>query len=70
MNTNKKIPTDQQTQEIISAREQDILIRGEEHSVYDINGKIVTLKAACLWYDNDCRYIKPKSAEEVSCIIN
>lgn len=70
MNTNQKIPTDQQTQEIISAREQDILIRGEEHYVYDVSGRVVTLKAACLWYDDNCRYIKPKSAEEFSCIIN
>ena len=42
---NKKIPTDQQTEEIINAREQDILIRGKDCPVYDYNGKIVELLA-------------------------
>ncbi len=70
MNINKKIPTDQQTKEILCAREQDILIRGEEHIVYDYNGKVVELKTACLWYDENCRYVKPKSAEELSCIVS
>lgn len=70
MNINKKIPTDQQTQEILCAREQDILIRGHEHSVYDYDGKVVELKSAYLWYDENCRYVKPKSVEELSCIVS
>ena len=32
---NRKIPTDQQMEEIISAREQDILIRGKDCPVYN-----------------------------------
>jgi hypothetical protein len=70
MNTSKKIPTDEDCKEIIKNRELDLLERGENHPVYDMNGKIVELKAANIWYDELCKYVKPKSTEEINCIVS
>lgn len=70
MNTSKKIPTDEECKEIIKNRELDLLERGENHPVYDMNGKIVELKAASIWYDELCKYVKPKSTEEINCIVS
>ena len=67
---NKKIPTDQQTEEIINAREQDILIRGKDYPVYDYNGKIVELGTARIWYDENGYYVKPKSSQDFECTIS
>lgn len=69
MPINKRIPTEKESEEIIKARKQDITERGENHSVYDYNGKVVKLSAATLWYDEDCKYVKPSSTEELTCII-
>ncbi len=66
----KRIPGDDEFIKIIDERNKDIQLRGEEHSVYDITGKIVPLKKAELWYDENCQYIKPKSSESLECIIN
>jgi hypothetical protein len=65
-----EIPTTEQMEEITSARTQDILIRGKDHAVYDLSGRIVTLKDANIWYDDNCHYVKPKSTQEISCIIS
>ena len=54
MPINKRIPTEKESEEIIKARKQDITERGENHSVYDYNGKVVKLSAATLWYDEEC----------------
>lgn len=70
MTENKKFPNDKESEEILKARELDILERGEQHSVYDHNGKVVELKAARLWYDELCKYVKPKSSEELTCVIS
>lgn len=67
---NRKIPTDQQMEQIINAREQDILIRGKETPVYDYSGKIVELGAAKIWYDENGDYVKPKSSQDFECIIS
>ena len=67
---NKKIPTDQQTEEIINAREQDILIRGKQHSVYDYDGSVLSLGSASLWYDNSFNYVKPTSSQMLDCVIS
>ena len=66
----KKIPTDEESKEIIKNRELDLLERGEHFSVYDKSGRIVELKAAAIWYDEECKYIKPKSSEEFECTIS
>jgi hypothetical protein len=46
---------------IALSREDDIQIRGANHMVYDYNGKIVQLKSATIWYNDDGDYIEPKS---------
>tara|TARA_B100001093_G_scaffold136049_3_gene128599 strand:- start:13338 stop:13589 length:252 start_codon:yes stop_codon:yes gene_type:complete len=69
MSIKRRIPTDKESQEIIIARKQDIEERGENHSVYDYNGKVVELSAAILWYDDECKYVKPKSTEELPFMI-
>lgn len=69
MSIDKRIPTEKESKEIIKARKQDITERGENHSVYDYNGKVVKLSAATLWYDEECNYVKPSSTEELTCII-
>lgn len=71
MNTNKKkIPNDEEFKKIIQDRELDLLERGEKHYVYDQDGEVVELKKSTLWYDNQGKYIKPKSSQEFNCIIN
>jgi hypothetical protein len=65
-----KIPSEREIKQILNAREQDILIRGEDHSVFDNNGKIVSLKLCTLWYDDNCNYVKPKSTQEIYCNIS
>tara|TARA_E500000178_G_C16911331_1_gene702793 strand:- start:489 stop:698 length:210 start_codon:yes stop_codon:yes gene_type:complete len=67
---NRKIPTDQQMEEIISAREQDILIRGKDCPVYNYCGKIVELGAAKIWYDENGHYVKPRTSQDFECIIS
>lgn len=64
------IPTDRQMEEIASARAQDILIRGKDHAVYDLTGRIVQLSQATIWYDDNGHYVKPKSIQELSCTIS
>lgn len=64
------IPNQQIILELESARVQDILIRGSEHSVYDKDGKVVMLQYASVWYDDKGHYVKPKSTEELSCVIS
>ncbi len=66
----KKIPNNQEMNQILKDREDDLKERGDDHPVYDYSGKIVTLKAALLWYDENCKYVKPKSTETLDCIIS
>ena len=66
----RKFPTDKESSEIIKAREEDLKERGKEHPVYDYNGKIVELRAATLWYDENCVYVKPKSTQTLDCRIS
>ena len=64
-----RFPNDKESHEIIKAREEDLKERGNDHPVYNYNGKIVELRAAELWYDDDCKYIKPKTSMTLdSCI--
>lgn len=65
-----KIPTKDEMNLIIKKREEDLKERGKEHPVYDYNGKIVELKAATLWYDENCVYVKPKSTQTLDCRIS
>lgn len=48
-------------------REEDISIRGNNHEVYDYDGRNVLLKNAKVWYNNDGNYVEPTSHEEVEC---
>ena len=64
------IPNKQTILELESARVQDVLIRGSEHSVYDKDGKVVMLQNASIWYDDKGHYVKPKSSAELSCVIS
>ena len=66
----KKIPTDEECKEIIKNRELDLVERGESFCVYDHSGVIVELKAAAIWYDEECKYVKPKSSQEYECTIS
>ena len=66
----KKIPTKDEMNLILKKRAEDLIERGEEHPVYDYNGKIVELKAATLWYDENCVYVKPKSTQTLDCCIS
>lgn len=66
----RKIPTKNEMNIIIKKREEDLKERGREHSVYDYNGKIVELRAATLWYDENCNYVKPESTETLYCSIS
>lgn len=70
MTNSRKIPNSQETDQILKDRENDLKERGDDHSVYDYSGKIVTLKASALWYDENCKYVKPKSTETLDCIIS
>ena len=67
---NAKTPTDQQIRQILNAREQDILIRGKQHSVYDYDGTVLSLGSASLWYDNSFNYVKPTSSQMLDCVIS
>ena len=67
---NGKIPTDQQIRQILNAREQDILIRGKQHSVYDADGSVLSLGSVSLWYDNSFNYVKPASSQMLDCVIS
>lgn len=63
------IPNQQVILELQSARVQDMLIRGREYSVYDKDGKVVMLQDAKLWYDDKGQYVKPRSTQELACIV-
>ena len=54
---------------IVLNRKEDIKARGANHKVHDYNGKIVLLKAATVWYNNDGNYVEPRSYEESICDI-
>ena len=47
-------------------RKKDILERGEDHYVYDLNGKTVKLKNANIW-NNNGKYVSPKTSRINSC---
>ena len=64
------IPNKQIILELESARVQDMLIRGREHSVYDKDGKVVMLQHASVWYDDKGHYVKPRSTQELTCVIS
>lgn len=66
----RKIPTRSEMDLIIKKRGEDLKERGSEHLVYDCNGKIVQLKAATLWYDENCNYVKPESTQKLYCCIS
>ena len=42
-------------------RRLDLKIRGKDCKVYDLDNKIVKLCEACVWFDNEGNYIKPRS---------
>ena len=65
----KKIPTDKESSEILKAREEDLKERGKDHPVYDYSGKVVELQAANIWFDDNCKYVKPKSSMTLDCCI-
>ena len=66
----KNIPNKSEMDLIIRKRGEDIKERGREHLVYDCNGKIVELRAATLWYDENCNYVKPESSQTLNCCIS
>jgi hypothetical protein len=66
----KNIPNKSEMDLIIRKRGEDIKERGREHLVYDCNGKIVELRAATLWYDENCNYVKPESSQSLNCCIS
>lgn len=66
----KNIPNKSEMDLIIKKRGEDIKERGREHLVYDCNGKIVELRAATLWYDENCNYVKPESSQTLNCCIS
>lgn len=66
----KNIPNKSEMDLIIKKRGEDIKERGREHLVYDCNGKIVELRAATLWYDENCKYVKPESSQTLNCCIS
>jgi hypothetical protein len=70
MSKTNKLPSDEQFQEIIRKRGEDIKERGKDCSVFDFSGKVVTLQQATIWYDENCEYVKPKSTQELTCIIS
>ena len=41
-------------------REDDISARGELCKVYDYDGKMVYLKDAQIWFNNDGNYVEPR----------
>tara|TARA_B100000035_G_scaffold308569_1_gene313437 strand:- start:891 stop:1109 length:219 start_codon:yes stop_codon:yes gene_type:complete len=70
MSKTNKLPNDKEFQEIIRKREEDIKERGKDFSVFDCSGKVVTLQEASIWYDENCEYVRPKSTQEITCIIS
>lgn len=52
---------------IVKTREEDIIIRGEDHEVYDYDGRLVILKNSKVWYNNDGNYVEPRSYEGIEC---
>jgi hypothetical protein len=53
---------------LFEERQKDIEERGAKHSVFDYNGKIITLKRATIWH-NKGKYVKPESTENFNCSI-
>ena len=59
----------EEIQSLHNDRDMDILERGENHFVYDLNGKTVKLKNADLWHNNG-KYVNPKTSRIDSCVIS
>lgn len=53
---------------IKESRKKDILTRGENHYVFDLNGKVVKLKNSVIWHCNGV-YVEPKTSKNNICII-
>ena len=69
-NINKKYKlTQKEIQSLENNREKDILERGKNHFVHDLDGKIVKLENANLWHDNG-KYVKPKTNKIDTCLIS
>lgn len=60
---------DEDIRKLYEERLIDIKTRGENHYVYDNDGKVVKLKEAKLWCENN-KYVKPLSSEELYCTIS
>ena len=52
-----------------NSRQLDILERGNDHPVYNLDGKTVKLINACLWHNNG-KYVVPKTSRIDSCTIS
>ena len=67
INNNYKLSKDELIA-IKNERKSDILDRGENHYVYNLNGKTLKLKHADLWHSNG-KYVKPETSKINNCLI-
>ena len=66
----KRVLTNEEALEILNAKKLDLEERGKDHPVYDKDGNINKLKNVEPWYDENYKYVKPKSTMSLDCCIS
>lgn len=66
----RRVLTNEEALQILKERDLDIKERGENHPVYDKDGNLSKLRDITPWYDEDYKYVKPKSTMSLDCCIS